>query len=74
MRRIYYTIGTESELTFSSLRAAKRHFWMAYTQEERIRELKGESIYKIVDGKPVTKTEICVTTDAYFFSRTQKIK
>lgn len=73
MRRIYYTIGTENQLTFSSLRAAKRHIWMAYTQEERIRELKGESIYKIVDGEPITKTEICVTTDAYFFARTKKI-
>lgn len=74
MIKTYYTIGTESELTFSSLRAAKRHIWTAYTQEERVRDLIDEYIYKIVDGEPVTKTEICVTTDAYFFSRTQKIK
>ena len=72
--KIYYTIGTESQLTFSSLRAAKRHIWMAYTQEERVKELTGESIYKIVDETIVTKTEICVTTDAYFFARTKKIK
>lgn len=72
--KIYYTIGTEGTNTFSSLRAAKRHVFVAYTQEERVRKLTGESIYKIVDGEPITKTEICVTTDAYFFSRTQKIK
>lgn len=72
--KIYYTIGTKGTNTFSSLRAAKRHIWMAYTQEERVKELAGESIYKIVDGEPITKTEICVTTDAYFFGRTKTIK
>ena len=71
--KIYYTIGTEGTNTFSSLRAAKRHVFVAYTQEERVRELNGEYIYKIVDGEPVTKTKIYVTTDTYFFGKTIKI-
>jgi hypothetical protein len=73
MIKTYYTIGTDGTNTFSSLRAAKRHIWMAYTQEERIKALNGESIYKIVDGEPVTKTKIYVTTDTYFFGKTTKI-
>jgi hypothetical protein len=73
MIKTYYTIGTEGTNTFSSLRAAKRHVFVAYTQEERVKALNGESIYKIVDGEPVTKTKIYVTNDTYFFGKTNKV-
>lgn len=73
MIKTYYRIGTESANTFSSLRAAKRHIYIAHTQEERNKELHGESIYKIVDGEPVTETKIYVTTDTYFFGKTVKL-
>ena len=73
MIKTYYTIGTEGTNTFSSLRAAKRHVFVAYTQEERVRELNGEYIYKIVDDEPVTETKIYVTTDTYFFGKTVKL-
>lgn len=71
--KAYYRIGTDCANTFSSLRAAKRHVYIAYTQNERNKELHGESIYKIVDGEPVTETKIYVTTDTYFFGKTVKL-
>ena len=61
------------DLPFRTLRAAKLHVFVSYTQEERIRELKGTSILKIVDDKCVTSTPIVVTSDEYSFGKTIKM-
>lgn len=58
---------------FRTLRNAKHHIYIAYTQEERLRELKGASILKIVNDKIMTATPILLTNDGYSFGKTYKI-
>ena len=73
MRRIYYQIDGE-EGQFFSLRDAKFHIYIAYTKQERIRDLKGCSIFKYVDGEPVSETKIIVDNSGnYGFSKTIKL-
>lgn len=73
MRKIYYQIDGEDE-EFFSLRDAKHHVFMAYTKEERIRDLKGCSIFKWIDGEVVSETKIIVDDAGnYKFSRTIKL-
>ena len=58
---------------FRTLRNAKLHVYLAYTQKERIKELKDSSIVKFIDGEAVTATPIIVTSDGYSFGKTCKI-
>lgn len=58
---------------FRSLRAAKHHVWIAYTQEERLKYLRSSSIARIEGEQVVTMTPINVTTDGYSFGKTIKI-
>ena len=67
-----YQIDGDSNV-FRSLRAAKRHVWCAYTQEERLKCLNNASIVRIEHGKAVTKTPIHVTTDGYSFGKTIRL-
>ena len=59
--------------TFRSLRAAKNHVWMAYTQEERLKYLIDTDILRIVNNEVVTRTPIIVTTDGYSFGKTIRV-
>lgn len=59
--------------TFRSLRAAKNHVWMAYTQEERLKYLIDTYIVRIVNDEVVTRTPIIVTTDGYSFGKTIRV-
>lgn len=73
MRRIYYQIDGEDG-QFFTLRDAKFHIYIAYTKQERIRELKGCSIFKYRDGEPVSETKIIVDDAGnYGFSKTIKL-
>ena len=74
LEKVYYRIGSDDSNKFSTLRSAKHHVWMAYTQKERVNELNGESIYKIYEGEPISETKIYVTTDAYGFGKTRVIR
>lgn len=67
----YVIEGDES--TFRSLRAAKHHVYMAYTQEERIKMLSDSVIMRIKNERVVTRTPIIVTTDGYSFGKTVKL-
>lgn len=67
----YYQIDGDDNI-FRSLRNAKHHVWIAYTQSERIKYLTGCSIAKVENGRVVTITPIIVTTDGYSFGKTEK--
>lgn len=68
----YYKIdGVDDK--FRSLRNAKRHVWIAYTHSERVKDLSGMRILKIVDDEVKTITPIIVTCDGYSFGRTMKV-
>lgn len=69
---IYYQIDGDNNI-FRTLRAAKNHIWIAYTQSERLKYLRGTSITKVVNDEAVTLTPIIVTTDSYSFGKTIKI-
>ena len=68
---VYYQIDGCNE-RFRSLRNAKHHVWIAYTQKERCKELQGSEIVKFKDDVAVTKTPILVTSDGYSFGKTIK--
>lgn len=68
----YYQIDGDNN-TFRSLRAAKDHIWLAYTQEERYKYLRDTSIVKIVNDEAVTMTPIIVTTESYSFGKTIRL-
>ena len=67
-----YQIDGDSNV-FRSLRAAKNHVWMAYTQEERLKYLIDTDIVRIVNDEVVTRTPIIVTTDGYSFGKTIRV-
>lgn len=69
---IYYQIDGDNN-TFRTLKAAKDHIWIAYTQNERLKYLRGTSITKVVNDEAVTVTPIIVTTDSYSFGKTIKL-
>lgn len=58
---------------FRSLRAAKHHVYVAYTQQERLKYLHGSSIARIENDEVVTMTPIIVTTDGYSFGKTIRV-
>lgn len=73
MRKVYYQIDGEEE-QFFTLRDAKFHVYIAYTKQERIKDLKGCSIFKYVDGEIVSETKIIVDDAGnYGFSKTIKL-
>lgn len=57
---------------FRTLRNAKHHIWLAYTDKER-QSLDGSYIIKSEDNKDVTMTPIIVTADGYSFGKTKRI-
>lgn len=57
MKKIRYCIDGVNE-DFPSLRAAKLHVDLAYTPEERLKELKGTSITGYEYDEPITITPI----------------
>lgn len=69
---IYYQIDGDNNI-FRTLKAAKDHIWIAYTQNERLKYLRGASITKVVNDEAVTMTPIIVTTDSYSFGKTIKL-
>ena len=56
-----------------SLRAAKHHVFLAYTQEERIKNLNNREIIRFENDVAVTRTRIYVTTDGYSFGKTIRL-
>ena len=67
-----YQIGGDNNV-FRSLRAAKHHVFLAYTQEERIRHLNNTDIIRFENYVAVTRTRIYVTTDGYSFGKTIRL-
>lgn len=69
---IYYKIDGVNDI-FHSLRHAKHHIWVAFTQRERVKYLTGCSICKISDERIVTETPILVTNYGYSFGKTKRL-
>jgi hypothetical protein len=69
---IKYQISGDDNV-FRSLRAAKHHVFLAYTQEERIKYLNNTDIIRFDNNMAVTRTRIYVTTDGYSFGKTIKL-
>lgn len=69
---VYYRIDGVNEI-FRTLKNAKYHVWVAYTQRERFEYLHDAYICKVVNDEVVTMTKINVTTDGYSFSKTIKL-
>lgn len=67
-----YRIDGENQV-FDTLKDAKHHVWIAYTQQERIKYLMGGCIYGIRNDECVTTTAIIVGRDGYRFGKTEKI-
>ena len=67
-----YQISGDNNV-FRSLRAAKHHVFIAYTQEERIKYLNNTDIIRYENDMAVTRTRIYVTTDGYSFGKTIKL-
>lgn len=70
--KTYYQIDGDNN-QFRSLRSAKHHIWIAYTQKERLKYLNGSSIVKVVNDEAVTMTPIFVTADGYSFGKTVRL-
>lgn len=68
----YYQIDGDNN-AFKTLRNAKHHVWLAFTQSERVKYLTNCSIYKIVGERIVTETPILVTNDGYSFGKTKRL-
>lgn len=68
----YYRIDGDNNV-FSTLRDAKHHVWVAYTQNERRKYLSDACIYKIINDDVVTMTPINVTNDSYSFGKTKRL-
>lgn len=72
MRKIYYQIDVINE-TFATLKDAKFHVYVAYTDKERAKYLRDTNICKVVNGETSTVTPIIVTeTGKYKFGKTVK--
>lgn len=69
---VFYKIDGCDE-QFRSLRNAKHHIWIAYSKEERLKELQDVNIIKYKDDVAVTKTPIFVTIDGYSFGKTVRL-
>lgn len=68
----YYLIDGDNN-RFRSLREAKHHVWVAYTQEERVKYLSDGVIMRVLNEEVVTITPIIVTDKKYSFGKTKKI-
>lgn len=72
MRNRYYHIDGVNEL-FATLKDAKFHVYVAYTDKERAIYLRDANICKVVNGETVTTTQIFVSdTGKYRFGKTKK--
>ena len=68
----YRIEGEEQE--FFTLKDAKFHIYIAYTDDERVKMLNGSSIVKYINGEPKTETSIIVDgAGKYKFGKTKKL-
>lgn len=72
MRKLYYIIDGINE-TFATLKDAKFHVYVAYTDKERAKYLLDTNICKVVNGETSTVTPIIVSEEGkYKFGKTVK--
>lgn len=73
MRNLYYQIDGVNEL-FATLKDAKFHIYVAYTDKERAKYLpESSAIYKVVNGDVKTFTPLFVDDNGkYKFGKTVK--
>lgn len=72
MRNLYYIIDGINE-TFATLKDAKFHVYVAYTDKERAKYLRDTNICKVVNGETSTVTDILVDDNGkYKFGKTVK--
>lgn len=72
MRNLYYIIDGINE-TFATLKDAKFHVYVAYTDKERAKYLRDTNICKVVNGETSTVTDILVDENGkYKFGKTVK--
>lgn len=72
MRNRYYQIDGINE-TFATLKDAKFHVYVAYTDKERAKYLRDTNICKVVNGETSTVTPILVDENGkYKFCKTKK--
>lgn len=68
----YYQIDGDNNI-FSTLKDAKFHVYVAYTENERIKYLQGCNIVKVVKEEIMTITPIHIHEDgSYSFGKTYK--
>jgi hypothetical protein len=69
---VHYFIDGDNN-RFGTLRDAKHHVFIAYTQNERRKYLRDTYICKVVNEEVVTITPIIVTNDSYSFGKTKRL-
>ena len=69
---VYYQIDGVNEM-FRTLKDAKHHVWIAFTQRERKMFLRDTCIIKVENDEATTMTPIVVTDKGYTFKKTIKI-
>lgn len=67
-----YRVDSENQV-FRTLKDAKHHVFVAYTQRERIKYLMGGYIYGIRNDEYVTETPIIIDSNGYRFGKTKSI-
>lgn len=70
--KAYYQIDGDNNI-FRTLKEAKYHVWIAYTQKERVKYLSDTYITKVVGEEVVTITKIKVNNESYSFGKTIKL-
>lgn len=71
MRKNYYQIDGVNEM-FHTLKEAKFHVYVAYTDKERAKYLRDKNICKVVNGETSTVTPILVDESGkYKFCKTR---
>lgn len=66
----YYQIDGDNNM-FATLREAKHHVYVAYTERERVKYLRGSNIVCVRDGEVRTVTPINIDNEGrYSFGRT----
>lgn len=72
MRNLYYQVDGINEV-FPTLKAAKFHVYVAYTDKERAKYLPSSKITKVVNERAVNYTPIVVEDNGkYKFGKTVK--
>lgn len=72
MKKKYYQIDGVNEV-FNTLKNAKWHIYVSYTDKERAKYLRDANICKVVNGETSTVTPIIVSDNGkYKFGKTVK--